>query len=144
MPESITELEAVAIVRRVEALAQRRLSAMAPQDEPTFACVDCLDHGWIMVPCLNQRGKCVECAIRNDHEVARACWSCDPGISREAGLWYRFLYASDRRGNPVLIETRTAAYERAMAQMGDAGKRVRLALDSIIEREKASRRRTEA
>lgn len=132
----ITPEEASRLMQRIEAVAAKRLAAMAPGDEPTFACQDCTDHGWIIVPCANTEGKCVECFIRNDHEVARACLSCEKGIMREAGIWFRSLYTHDRRGKLVLNEVRLGKFQRALLQMGGSAKRVQLALDSIIEREK--------
>lgn len=130
---------APSLLRRIEAVFARLAVAFPDLAEPTFECPDCLDHGWIRVPCMDSKCLCAKVkgwAGPEGHQVARACLSCERGIEREAGIWFRFLYRRGQKGKLEIVEAHVPKYERAMIRMGAPAKRVQLVLDSIFNREK--------
>lgn len=132
------------LLRRIQAVFDRIAVAFPDLSEPTFKCPDCLDRGWIMVPCVDPKCLCARIdgwAGPEGHQLARACLSCETGVMREAGIWFRFLYQRDKKGKPELVGYRVREYEQAMFKLGGAAKRVQLALDSILDREKGGRPR---
>lgn len=141
----IPETVAAGLLRRIEARIRRRETEGERFEEPLYDCADChaskkFEGGWIIVPCMDSDCLCSKVKSwhgQDGHQVARACLTCERGIDREAGIWFRTLYRRDRKGKPEIVESQVKRYERAMLQLGPAAKRVQLALDSIIEREKA-------
>lgn len=125
--------------RRIAAAAEKCLAmeATKPESEQiTFACADCLGQGWIYVPCGGRssdgKRRCNECSWRHDHQVLRACMSCDLGIVHEAGIWFRRICRHDRRGKPVVDESKLPAFDRAMLRHGPNGAKVKAELDRMI------------
>lgn len=126
--------------RRIALVAERCLAMEAkrpPQDEPTTACPDCQDAGWILVPCRGQssdrKRPCSACASWKDHRVLRACLTCDQGRTNEAGIWFRRIARRDRRGKPSVDELRVKAFDRAMLKIGPpACVTIRAELDRML------------
>jgi RNase P subunit RPR2 len=125
------------LVERIEAIADKSALPFGDPNTPTFGCPDCADLGWIYVPCI--RAKCCVCKSGDGHEVVRPCLSCELGVTREAGFWFRYLYRRGTRGAPVIIAAHLQPFEQAMIRLGGSAKRVQLALDAIVDREKAPR-----
>lgn len=144
-------IEARSLIRRLEAAAARSIS-IGPGEEAlgTWACAECEDTGWVMVPCRGwtwsielRRRACSECMTRQDgdrHMVATDCLggsNCVIGIERIAGRWVARVYRPNQRGKRHMDELQL---ERFKAYLGDvhpvAADRIRVAFDRILTREK--------